>query len=121
MNRFRWIALLVAVAVVAFAAWLWFSPFGSGEYADSPDKRYRASAYNSSRGTWFQGREAYISVEVVESSTGRVVWKAERYPVAGDVPPEYGDRSKKFIKWSADSRAVSIPVGGPADAIWVVP
>lgn len=116
------IACVVAVLAVVFFAWLWFSaPFGTGEYADSPDKRYRASAHNLSRGTWFHGREEYISIDVVESATGSVVWKAERSPLPGETAPEYGNRSKRFIKWSADSKSVSIPVGGAVDAVWVVP
>lgn len=117
----KWIACSLIVLVLIGLLWLWFAPSGTGEYADSPDKRYRAFASNMSRGTWFHGREEYILVDIVDSTTGREVWRAERFPLPGETPPEYGDRSKKFIKWSADSKSVSIPVGGAADSVWVVP
>lgn len=121
MNRRRWIALIVVAALLTLAALLWLAPAGTGEYADSPDKRYTANVSNLNRGTWFLGREEYIGIEIVEKSTGLTVWKAERFPTPTDAPPIYGDRSKKYIQWSPDSRSVSIPVGGPADAVWVVP
>jgi hypothetical protein len=121
MKRSRLIVSLVVAAVVLAAGWTWFSPSGTGEYADSPNGRYTAHASNFRRGTWLQGRVSYIEIEVVERSTGNTVWKAERYPLTNEVPPEFGDRSKKLIIWASDSRSVSIPVGGLTNSVWAVP
>jgi hypothetical protein len=120
MKRSRLIVIVVAV-IVLLAGWGWFSASGTGEYADSPDGRYAAHASNLRRGTWLHGRASYIEIEVVEKSTGHTVWKVERYPFSSEVPPEFGDRSKKFIVWAMDSRSVSIPVGGTTDSVWAVP
>jgi hypothetical protein len=122
MKHSRSIVIFVVVlAVVLVAGWGWFSPFGTGEYADSPDGRFTAHASNLRRGTWLHGRVNYIGIKVVEKSTGQTVWKAERYPLPNEVPPEFGDRSKKFIVWAADSRSVSVPVGAATDSVWAVP
>jgi hypothetical protein len=121
MKRFRLIVIVVIAAIVLVAGWGWFSPSGTGEYADSPDGRYTAHASNFRRGTWLHGRVSYIEIEVVEKSTGQTVWKAERYPLPNEVPPEFGDRSKKFIVWAPASRSVSVPVGGTTDSVWAVP
>ncbi|CAN5369393.1 hypothetical protein BH10PLA1_BH10PLA1_21830 [soil metagenome] len=121
MKRSRLIVSLVVAAVMFVAGLVWFSPSGTGEYADSPDGRYTAHASNLRRGTWLQGRVSYTKIEIVERSTGKTVWKADRYPFATEVPPDFGDRSKKFIVWAPDSRSVSIPVEGATDSVWAVP
>jgi hypothetical protein len=122
MSIMKRVLIIFAIAVVTtIVAWVWFCPSGDGEYADSPNGRYRAWAWNYHRGTWFHGSIEYIGIEIVDVSTDRVVWYAERYAVAGETPPQYGDRSQGFIKWAKDSRSVSVPVGAAADAVWIVP
>ena len=121
MTRSRRIIIAAFAAVVLLAGWAWFSPSGTGEYADSPDGRYQAWASNYRRGTWLHGRVSYIAVEITERGTGKAVWRVERYPLAGETPPEFGDRSRTFIRWATDSRSVSVPVGSAADAVWMVP
>lgn len=120
MRRSWFVAGLVVSAVVIVASYAWFSPFGTGEYADSPDGRYRASASNFHRGTWFQGRIRYIQIDIVDQQTGLIAWNAERYPQANEIPPYFGDRSKKLIRWSPDSKSVTVPVSGSNEAVFVV-
>lgn len=121
MKRSRPIVILVVAAIVLVAGWGWFSPSGTGEYADSPDGRYTAHASNLRRGTWLHGRVSYIELKVVEQSTGNTVWRAERYLPNEVRTPEFGDRSKKFIVWARDSRSVSVPVGDASDLAWAAP
>jgi hypothetical protein len=121
MKRSRLIVILVVAAIVLVVHWGWFSPSGTGEHADSPDGRFTAEASNLRRGPWLHGRVSYIEIKISEKSTGRTVWKAERYPVPNEVPPEFGDRSKNLIVWAPNSRSVSVPVGGSTDSVWAVP
>jgi hypothetical protein len=107
--------------VLLVAAWAWFSPSGSGEYAPSPDGRYRATAGTYSRGTVFHGRVSYVEVEVVEVAAGKTVWNARRYVLPGETPPEFGDRSKSLVQWAPNSQSVAVPVGGAVDSVWIVP
>jgi hypothetical protein len=112
MRRFALIALVyLAVALIAFGAYGWFCPSGTGESRHSPDGRYTASAMNMSCGTWFNGRIQYIELRVAETD-GAELWRTEYHYPHGPVP-DYGDRSKdRFITWAQDSSSVSIPVGG---------
>ena len=121
ITPLRLISLIGALAVVLIAGWLWFSPWGTGEYAESPNGRYRASASNLRRGTWFRGRVDYVEVTIIELSTGKTVWEVKRFPLSGERPPDFSDRSKRHITWASDSGSVSVPVGGPVDAVWMVP
>lgn len=114
------IVVVVLLIASSAAAWAWFSPSGTGESADSPDGRYRAHAMNMHRGAW-HGRISYIHMEVEEIPSGRAIWRADRYPLPTETPPDFGDRSRKFVQWSSDSRTVSIPVGGSSNAVWSVP
>ena len=120
-QRFRRVAAWLVVLILAVAAWAWFAPSGTGPYADSPNGRYRARASNNRRGTWLHGRVACVDIEILDNVTNNVVWKAQRYPLPNETPPDFGDRSKKLIRWSPDSRSVSVPVGGSSDAVWAVP
>jgi hypothetical protein len=121
MKRFQWIIGLIVATVVLVAGQVWFSPSGTGEYAHSPDDRYTAHASNLRRGTWLHGRVSYIEIKIVEKLTDNTVWKAERYPLSNELPPQYGDRRKKFIVWAPDSHSVTVPVGSATDSIWRVP
>lgn len=113
--------LVLVAAALLVASWAWFAPSGAGESAASPDGRYVAHASNLRRGTWLHGRVRYVGVEVVERASGTTVWRAERYPRADELPPDFGDRRGTRIAWAVDSRSVTIPVGGPAEAVWLVP
>lgn len=113
--------VLVTAVVLAIAAWVWFSSSGVGEYADSPDGRFTAHVSSLRRGTWFHGSVDYIEVILEDSATGKPIWIVQRYLQPGEVPMQYGDRSKKFIKWSPDSKSFSAPVGGAADSVWNAP
>ena len=121
MKRGQWIAAISLCAVMLVAAWLWFSSSGTGEYADSPDGRYHVSVSSLNRGTWLHGRINYVEVKITENATGATVWESRRLMLPGETAPEYSDRSKKFITWAPDSRSLSVPVGGPKDAVFAVP
>lgn len=120
-RRWKKAALyVVIVGLVVVGSWAWFAPSGSGEFADSPDGRYRVHVSNLRRGTWLRGREAYIGIKIDERASGRTVWSAQRYPHPLETPPEFGSRWESFITWAPDSRSVAIPVGGSADIILLV-
>ncbi len=96
MKRFRLIVVFVCIAILLFATWCWFLPVGEGEYADSPDGQYTASAGNCTRGTWLRGRISFIEIQIIEKSSGSVVWKSERYLRPNEVPPEFYNRRKSI-------------------------
>ena len=124
MNHYRWVigfAFLGLILALVVAGSVWFSPFGTGESEDSPDGRYHTSAMNMRQGTWLNGRINFVDIKVIENSSGRIVWHAKRYPLASEASPDFGNRSKKHIQWAADSRSVSVPVGGLVDSVWSVP
>jgi hypothetical protein len=121
MKSSRLIVILIASAIAFIAGWAWFLPSGTGEYLDSPDGRYTAHASTLNHGTWLLGRVNYIEIKVVEKSSHRTVWKAERYAMPNEVQPTFGDRSKKFIVWAPDSRSVSIPISSVATSTWAAP
>lgn len=113
-------AILTLPILLAIAAWLWFSPFGTGEYASSPDGQYIAHATNIRRGTFLHGRIDLVEIRL-ENSKGKAIWVTERFPQPGESPPDFGNRSKQFIKWSADSKSFAVPVGAASDTVWNVP
>jgi hypothetical protein len=121
MNSSRLIVILIVSAIAFIAGWGWFSPSGTGEYLDSPDGRYTAHVSNLSHGTWLLERVNYIEIKIVEKSSDRTVWKAERLALRNEVQPTFGDRSKKFIVWTPDSRSVSISISSVASSSWAVP
>jgi hypothetical protein len=113
MRWYTW--LLVScfpVGISIFAATLWFSSSGTGEYRNSPDGKFVAHASNLSRGTLLKGRVQYIELLVVDATKDLEVWRLEFRPEIGVKIPDYGDRSKQpTIDWAKDSSAVTIPVG----------
>ena len=119
--KWRWYIEATAITVIVLvAAALWFSASGFSEFADSPDGRYHAQVSSFNRGTW-TGRINYVQITIHENATGHTVWKAQRFMLPGEVAPSYDDRSKQFITWAADSKTVTIPVGGPVPAVIAVP
>jgi hypothetical protein len=105
MKRFAFILLLFAL----FAAAIWALPNGTGEYRDSPNKAFTANASNMSRGT-FTGKVDYIELLITEKTSDKLIWRIERNLRAGETATDFGDRSKSFIAWSADSKSVTFNV-----------
>ena len=93
--------------LTAFIGWLWTTPSGEGEYAESPDRKNTAHASNFTSGT----RE-YVELKVVDNMTGEAIWKMEVAQRLLTSPPDYGDRQFRYITWSPDSTAVSFVVNG---------
>lgn len=113
MGKFFWVATGGVVGgVILIAAGFWFSPSGTGEVQKSPDGRFTANASNMSIGTWFQGRDRYIKLSVVESATDREVWQIQYRDKLGGKVPDYSIRGKHFINWEQDSSSVTIPISG---------
>lgn len=105
----------------ALGFWFWYQPSGTGEYCRSPDGRFKADASNLHRPTLLGSYEHWIEIRVTEEATEREVWRVVyRHPLGADVP-DYGSRSARFIKWSADSSAVTIPVAGEQTMTFAVP
>jgi hypothetical protein len=108
MNRLAIVLVLLAL----FAAIMWALPNGTGEYRDSPNKAFTANASNMSRGT-LQGKVDYIELLITEKSSTNTFWKPntiwhlQRNLRAGEAVSDFGDRSKSFIVWSADSKNVT--------------
>ena len=107
--------------LVLVAAGVWFVPYGVGEYADSPDGRYRAHVSSLNRGNWSGRRIDYVRITIEDTATDTTVWRVERIMLAGESAPDYGNRSTQFITWSPDSRMISVPIGGREPAIFAVP
>jgi hypothetical protein len=121
MRKCVWITILcLSILLVSLTGVLWFGPSGTGEYKESPDGRYTAHAAKMTRGTWLDGRREYLELEVIESSTQRVLWQVEYHPQPGDAP-DYGDRSQRFITWTADSSSVRFPIGSDEQITLPVP
>jgi hypothetical protein len=123
MSRKTIVRLAVATVVlrITAAAWLWFSPSGSGEFRDSPDFRYTAHAYNMSSGTITGGRKTYIEIRVVEKDSGRELWRVFHRPPVGADAPDYGSRGMRFVIWAGDSSRVTVPVAGGRELVLAVP
>ena len=116
------LSIVSLVIVLGLAGWLWFSsPFGTGEYRHSPDGRYTAHASNLSCGTIRGEREWYIEIRVVEELSGLDVWKIIQSHSSGAEVPDYGNRERKFIVWSADSGSVTVPVANGKELVLAVP
>jgi hypothetical protein len=113
--------VLASVMLLLLAAWWWFSPSGSGEYADSPDGKYRASASHLVQGTLLNGRVRYVEVEVTDRGSGKTIWTFRRYGSSSETVPDFENRSRRHLRWTPDSSAVSVPVGGVSDVTLPVP
>lgn len=110
-HRTRAIVIVFTLIIIVIAAVIWFAPFGTGEYLDSPDGRYRANASNIRRGTWANGRISLVHITVRDNGNGNLIWSIERFPQPAESVATYGDRQMKHLNWSPDSSAVSITVG----------
>jgi hypothetical protein len=113
MRWYSWFAIAcLPIGATTLAAAAWFGSSGTGEYRNSPDGKFVASANNLSRGTLFNGRIQYIGLRVVESTSDRELWHSEFFHDANLKVPNYGDRSQPpSIDWKQDSSAVTIPIG----------
>jgi hypothetical protein len=121
MKQSQLLMYLGVSVIILVAALFWFGPSGTGEYADSPDGKYRASVFRLRRGTIFHGRIEYIHIEITESSTGQAIWTANRYVLPGEAAPDYGERGRKFLVWAANSRSLTVPVVDANNAVFIVP
>lgn len=116
MRKRVWISIAV-VAVLVVVGDLsvdWLRGFGTGEYCNSPDGRFRASAMNKSSGSLLRGRSEYVEIYVVDSNSGTDVWRGELRSSGWATYPDYSDRSKNHITWATDSSSVSIRISDGA-------
>lgn len=101
------LAGLVIVVIV-----FWFFPVRVGERQLSPDGKFTAAAFNSSRGTLFRGRIKYVELQVTESVSDRTLWQAEIHHLDESQAPDYSIRQDKpLIVWAQDSASVTFPGG----------
>jgi hypothetical protein len=100
--------LLFAGAGLGISAWL--SPWGAGEYAESPDGRFVAYASNMHQNRLLSEPLTYIQLTVREKQSGREVWRADYY--ADHQAADYTRRgADRLLRWAADGRSVLLPLG----------
>jgi hypothetical protein len=112
MRPWQFILLIVMASIpLVFAIDLWFSPWKAGEFRDSPDGQYVATAYNVTRHTLLSGDRHSIELSVVEKESGRDIWRMEWNHPSGANVPDYAMRANiKFVVWAGDSSSVTIPI-----------
>lgn len=86
----------------------WLLPAGSGEYRDSPDGLWRAHVSGLSRGTVLGSRRRYVELSIERLGDGSTMWRQQIQHTSADTVPAYGDRSARFISWSADSSQFTV-------------
>ena len=121
-GRARWLApvadlcvvrnrVLIAVAPIGIAVVLWafwLQPTGAGEYRDSPDGLWRAHVFGLSRGTFLGSRHRYVELRIERLADGSTMWRQQLPHTSADTVPSYGDRSRRFISWAADSSQFTV-------------
>jgi len=105
-NRILIAVAILGVAVVFWAFWL--LPTGEGEYRDSPDGLWRAHVSGLSRGTPLGSRRRYVELSIERLADGSTIWRQKIPHTSADSLPAYGDRSARFISWSADSSQFTV-------------
>jgi hypothetical protein len=111
MRPWQFLLLIVVVSTpLAFAIYVWFSPWKAGERRESPDGQYIAEAWNVTRHTLLNGDRQSIELCVVERESGRDVWRMEWSHPSGANVADYSLRGLKFVVWATDSSSVTIQI-----------
>jgi hypothetical protein len=105
-NRILIALAFVGVVVLFWAFWL--LPTGEGEYRDSPDGLCRVHVSGLSRGTLLVSRRRYVELSIERLADGSTMWRQQIPHTSADTVPAYGDRSARFISWSADSSQFTV-------------
>jgi hypothetical protein len=103
--------VLIALGMIILGTlfWaFWQLPAGAGEYRDSPDGLWRAHVFGLSRGTLLGSRRRYIELSLERLRDGSTMWRQQIQHTSADTVPDYGDRSARFISWSADSSQLTV-------------
>lgn len=104
-RRSLWLSAISIACVGGLA--IYTLPIGTGEYQDSPNHRYHATATTLQRRTFTGEQVHYLKFQVESTVNKTMIWRTIYYPATADGWVDYGDRRTQFIHWNDRSSAVS--------------
>lgn len=90
---------------------LYQSPLSMGDFAESPDGKYYASAFNVERKSGMERKDLYVELKVNNLTTRQIEWQIIYRPKSLPGDPNYTMRGvPSGVKWSQDSSSVSFRI-----------
>lgn len=106
-RRSLWLSAIGIACVGGLAIYIYTLSYGTGEYKDAPNRRYRAHAKTMQRRTLTGEQVHYLEFQVKSTVNQTMIWQTIYYPATADGWIDYGDRRTQFIHWNERSSAVS--------------
>lgn len=119
MLKLRSWFLLIGFCLLLASGYIYTQPFGTGEYRDSPNGRYQASADSLQRNTLAGQRIKYLKFSIHRDRT--LVWEAIYHPESSDLWIDFGDRRFQFITWDESSSAATFQLANQRSLTIPVP